>query len=156
MQGFPAGVNAHRHHIFIEEHPQRIAGSIFREPGDSIAVFQPLHHGLLHNRLDIRRAEQLALDGRSLCHPELAVFGYKVLPGYIPGALKQFLKGLRLKASRLEKHPLCGAQKHIGAANGLVISYKRDAAVLHQGYLISQVQNFFFKYCLQPKMAGGN
>ena len=26
----PAGVNAHRHHIFIEEHPQRIAGSIFR------------------------------------------------------------------------------------------------------------------------------
>ena len=38
VQGFPAGVNAHRHHIFIEKHPQRIAGSIFREPGDSLSL----------------------------------------------------------------------------------------------------------------------
>ena len=56
----------------------------------------------------------------------------------------------------LEKHSLCRAEEHIGTANSLVISYKRNAAVLHQGYLISQVQYFFLKYCLQPKMAGGS
>ncbi len=43
-------------------------------------LFHPLYHGLFHNGLDIRRAEQLALNGRSLCHPEFSIFRDKFFP----------------------------------------------------------------------------
>ena len=101
VEGIPAGINAHRYHVLIEKYPQGEAQPIFWKPAHLVAAFQTLHHRFFHDGLNIRRAEQPALNRGGLGHPEFPVLRDKFLPGEGLRALKQLLKGLCPKASRL-------------------------------------------------------
>ncbi len=116
----------------------------------------PFHHGFFHNRLDIRRAEELALYAGRFCHPELSVLRQPLLPGKAFGSLKKPFKGFRMEASHFNQNPLCRAQKNICPAHGSGVAPESDAAVLNLHYFISQIRNFPFQDGLKPEMAWRN
>ena len=121
-----------------------------------IDPLQPLHHGLFHHGLNIRRAEQTGLDAGCLGHPELPVLRYVLLPGDGFGSLEQLLKALRLKFPCLYQDPLPGPQENIGPAKRLLIPHKSHPAVRHLGNIIPQVVYLPLQQGFHTKMAGNN
>ena len=121
-----------------------------------IGLLQPLYHGFLGNGLNIRGAEQFALNGRGLRNPEPSILWNIVLPRQSLNSLKQFIKRGRVKTPHLQKHTLRAAQKHVGTAHGLFVTLKGHTAILNAGNLIAQIIYFSFCNCLQTKVAWNN
>ena len=78
-----------------------------RKPANLIICLKPLNHSLLDNRLYVRGAKKLTVDGGSLCHPEFSILRYPLLPLDSHNAFKQFIKCIRLKTPRTYHYALC-------------------------------------------------
>ena len=153
MQRIAGCIQCHHHLILHQKNAHRICRSILRKPIQMIGTLHTLHHRLLCNGLYIRRTKKLAFDGRCFRHPELSVLWNILLPRQCLNPLKKLIKCRGMKTSHLQKYTLSTAQKDIGTADCLGISFESDSSIFYLCNFISQI--IYFSLCngLQSKMA---
>ena len=156
VQGLSCGVQGHGNLILHQKQTHRKGGPILRKPLPLISLLHPLYHGFLSDGLYIGNAVQLTLDGRRLRNPEFPVFRKIFLPGQRLDPRKQFLKTPGRKTPYLYQDPFRCAKKNIPSADSLRVAEKGYPAILHPGYLISQIIDFSLQHSFQPEMAGRN
>ncbi len=142
VQGFSGRVQGKHRLVLHEKHPNRVGLAVLLEPVHMVMRLHPLHNRLFDDGLDIRGRKKLALDCRGLCDPEFCIDGEEVLPGHGLHALEELVVGRGMDTAHLQQNALRGAQKDVCHGDGLGIAPEGDAAVLHGGNLIAQIQNF--------------
>ena len=131
MQGDAACVDPDRHLILQDRHPHRKTRTGLGKRACVVTLRHPFHHRFFHNRLDVTGGEQFTPDAGRLRDPELRVTRKKTFPLDRARALKELLVAFRVKCSRLDQDPFRRAQKHVGVANRLPVSFKGNLTVLH-------------------------
>ena len=156
VEGGSAHIDPHGHEVLLYGDPERVGGTVLRQPLHPVMASQPGRHGFLHDSLDVRGREERTLDGRGLGDPELCVPGQKILERERFRPLEELVIGSGLKLSDPEERPLRGPKADVGRGSEGFISGKYNPPVVHRHDISAEVGNLSFQYCLQTEVAGGD
>ena len=146
-------IDADHRHILHKGCTDRITLPVLREPFHMVDLLQPFHNGLLHDRLNIGRAEQFAFHRICLGDPEFPVHRNILFPGKRFCTFEKLVKGLRPHFPRLQEDSLGSTKENIRFGNSSGVRQECDLSVLHFGNLVSQVGDLSFQHSLHSKMA---
>ena len=148
MQGDTARIQSHRHNVLLDAHAEGVALPCLEEGHRAVLLLHGTHHGLLHDRLDVRGGEELRVHRSCLRNPEAPVPRNQFAEGQGQSALKELLVAGRPKASQLEEHALRGSEPEVGSRDCLRIAEKAHSAVIHRRNIVTEFRNFPLQYRL--------
>ena len=130
-----------------------VQGTVFGQPGDTIAVGHTGCHSLLDDALAVGNGVQLAVQTVTL-YGELAVPGDKGFPADGLGAFKQFIKGTSGEAAHYDQYAFTEAGTDVGACHTVFIAAEVNAAVFGADVFHAHVAQFIAYKAFQTKQAG--
>ena len=110
MQGDTARIQSHRHNVLLNAHAEGITLPCLKEGHRAVLLLHGTHHGLLHDRLDVRGREELRVHRSCLRNPEAPVPWNQFAEGQGQSALKELLVAGRPKAPDFQEDALRGPE----------------------------------------------